>query len=1362
MDPLKTQRPLYVKEETHMTTSPINLSPSTPLTSVAKIQFIADYWKGLVLNGPFENQEEMEMLCKTYLSEEEGAAAINAQAEGAAFFKDRPNDLNTYHSTVAYSLCSMNLFLPSSLNSDTPEKIDLWHVALQIVGILRSRLKDPFALQCEEKGGQIHLFTHNGFHLCIPYSEKNALEKLEAHLKERPADFVLIFEQVLKLFFPSMANAQLTLEQVAEKLLEISPTSLKEIAPLIKVLQTQAEHANIFIHLAEEESKKENPNLSFFKEKLFIEAFDEDQQNRLALTYASVWLKSKEQNIVSALPSPQWLFDHLKDRPEGPLELLCLHPNSGPLWNEFNPGAPLLLKQAPTLEGALLPYALKKVRANPNPQLLIAYLNRLMEDRAAFITHGPSLIKLLEQYDVETDCIVNLLNFITDHCPDTFSEIGAFLEKHVKILPASVWGALSNLQDPLPFLFLDIERFIGKIRDKDDKQLASITSDLVKNKNWGRYLSLITNIAKQPNPLVGCFKKKFKDEGFSDEQKNEIAKAFATILVKKCDRDIINALPSVQWLFDNLLEADLVVQLLALWPPKIKVTISNPLWLAQNLSTLPDGFASFLQKNQSLLNKDDWHSAFPVLLSNFPKQAPSLLPLWKVCKKPDQNKLYSECVNASAKKTFDTIPAMILGVTAPPKPSQLEVLFSQNPKTTETLTKILDQFKKIGCKDKDKWRQFFNELPTPIDGLLLKKIFSTWSELFPLAKATKEEGELWALALTIFFTSSNILSDELWGIFEAKPGVVFARFTSEYARACVKTVLLHGTDYGWKLKDEAVDIQAETFIFHLHVFFTDVQKTLCEPWSLLTREQRLNLAHLLACKEEPPLTPLGHNHLKMQRWGSDLDNDSPILILQKFCERPYRPHDKKEQSSLLEWLDQEWKAHRNDLTLSQGINLVQYWANVYSDQANEEQKNGGPKPFHTIDQLHEKWQTVVTDQWAPSAQDKASIDRLFITATFYILNAIEKNSPVQDAPPPLFDTIHSQTKKFIKEEPRFQLQFELLYKLSFFPNPDITWVRDILKTFNTFLTMHSHLKLETIVHFSKKLPPYMEVLGKDPQPQDLDQLKAVFKTIFKTDAILSAKPTQAYGLKPILKQLCDGLTQAPKLDRCVFEILMAGLESAESVKMQNRYAIFIHGDKETLWNLSLIIGEFFLARSLPTMDSPDLICLIGSIPPYLMGNLILHLKKKCQQTEDPVSASLSLARLFWYMPSEIVQTFTTHLSNLFDLTPSFKTKTDDPYLCLSGVCWAVALNRLFKENLIKPILHKELLKQEKIFIKEFVLYILSILTETDCDTSINWIKMVADLKREATTPVIIECLKNHKTSSNMITSKLETLSQEIR
>jgi hypothetical protein len=290
-------------------------------TSTSKTQLIGYYWASMTLDGPLDNQEEMQKKVESYLQQEGTAGVLNAWEEGKKHFQARPADLNTYYCTVVYSLHAMNITtFPPALNASLPQtsqNVDLWHVAFQIVGLLRSRLPQAGPLHCEEKKGQLHLFTKAGFHLCLPCNQKGAIDKLEANLKKYPQDQVLVFDQVLKLLsetpLPPKDNGSLSLKEVAQELLSLSPTNFKEIEPFIKILRSKPEHAEAFVQLAESESKKEKPNLPFFRKQLKIENFTKEQQNRLSLAYGQVWLKSKDQDILSALPSIQWLFEHIKE-----------------------------------------------------------------------------------------------------------------------------------------------------------------------------------------------------------------------------------------------------------------------------------------------------------------------------------------------------------------------------------------------------------------------------------------------------------------------------------------------------------------------------------------------------------------------------------------------------------------------------------------------------------------------------------------------------------------------------------------------------------------------------------------------------------------------------------------------------------------------------------------------------------------------------------------------------------------------------------------------------------------------------------------------------------------------------------------
>jgi hypothetical protein len=289
-------------------------------TSTSKTQLIGFYWASMTLGGPLDNQEEMQKKVGSYLQQEGPAGVLNAWEEGKKYFQERPADLNTYYCTVVYSLHSMNIAtFPPALNaslSQTSQNVDLWHVALQIVGLLRSRLPQGGPLHCEEKKGQLHLFTKAGFHLCLPYNQKGAIDKLEANLKKYPQDQVLVFDQVLKLLSATPLptdNESLSLKEVVQELLSLTPTNFKEIEPFIKILRSKPEHAEAFVHLAESESKKEKPNLPFFRKQLKIDNFTEDQQNRLSHAYGRVLLTSKDKDILSALPSSQWLFEHIKE-----------------------------------------------------------------------------------------------------------------------------------------------------------------------------------------------------------------------------------------------------------------------------------------------------------------------------------------------------------------------------------------------------------------------------------------------------------------------------------------------------------------------------------------------------------------------------------------------------------------------------------------------------------------------------------------------------------------------------------------------------------------------------------------------------------------------------------------------------------------------------------------------------------------------------------------------------------------------------------------------------------------------------------------------------------------------------------------
>jgi hypothetical protein len=1199
----------------------------------------------------------------------------------------------------------------------------------QVVLALHTKIRTK-PLVCSEQANGLHA-SHPQLHLVMKADFEKALGKLEQFLESDPTLCCSLVAEILTWFF------DLATEEIA--------------------VTQEDRWSSDFKHLYEKlySSKKH------YAAALYLNCLIHGQHltgtDLIALPNA---LEETDilmlEQILQSLCILEIPPDVLKSK-EAALQFLCLQPSCAPLWEEFHPDQEFLLKIAPTLDAKLLPPALKHVREKPSLELLTAYLDRLMQDKTMFVAQAPSLILLTAKYGVAPDFALKLVHYMTKNCPETLLEIAPFLNKH-----PITWDALLEVKNRARFLSFFAEqkddRLVNKIiSDKREDELPLLTSHLLKNKDSVRYLSLLGSLAAQKNPPLGCFKKAVSKDEFSPEQQKELASAFAHVLLKQMNHDIIQALPSPQWLFDNLSDATLFVNLLLAFPTKYKITVTDPVWLVQNLTDLPSGFTVYLQKNQERLKNLKWNEALRHLLSRFPKEK-LFLDLWNLSKTKEQSAIYQECLNAFAKKDFDTIPNTLAGKK---ETCRLDPPLSNKPLPLENPKKALAQLKKEQCQDKHKWTLFFKAVsllpPTSLEQNFMRETYSLWSKLFPLSQIKPDDGDFWTVAMQTFFSPPLLLSLELSCLLQSDPLPLILSLSPDNGKKCIAIFVKHGITYTWTLYDNAEKKQGSEFASRLYQFFTNSSLTakIGNPWMVLPTMTQIDLALLACSTNESSVAQEGHLQFIQLQAEAEMDKDP--LPFQLFCGRPYFPKERGAQFLLLQWIDEQWSLYRHQLDFKQKVELISYLANAHAQDIDSQQTQA---LLYDSARLYAKWQELATQNWAPLPPEQQQImgqspltvaeNHLssFLTATYFVASAIKKPHPGQLPHKPLLAKIKDEALQFISSNASdptyFSTHYTCLFDLSYTDKAELSsaWMTDRVKTVDALLSQHQPSQAITS-SFAERLPDFLEVLAQDPSDACLNALKSLFLTLMKIGSFALTDPSEHYSWSFLLIQLSKAAPGSPGIEKLAYELFLSLLEQKQQDETLVSHPIS-----------AMTFCKFFLMQPLQSITEDDLSKAVHLIEVDQMGLIIDGLKAilKSHNTAR-FGVNISLARLFCFMPLKMAQTFAKqHLSNPESIILTFNPKVAGDLQLLGRAYWLKAVDRLS----LLPLQTKRLL------LKEFMLRVLLGLNDKNVATYLPLIKTVAASKNQETLALILEHLDNYKPQSDSIASQLKLLSQEIR
>ena len=1270
-----------------------------PLTSDPKI--LGTYWAYLTLGGALFNQKEAEKQGTEILKKHGMPAILAAFQEGKRSLPQGPEILAAYYCNMVHFLKAQGIAMTQipelALTPKQKQQLDqnplgtvliqnkpLLPATLQLLGILHARQTPSFLCHLTASHLQIRW---QGLHLVLPYDLKRIEEEIELALQNDPEKFLLGISQILTTFLCLLREIVVNNEGMKIDILEVVYQKMRKDPRFYPT----ALYLDMLLHgkYADAAAILDLPSV--------LSAAVQEQKLTSVLSLLDIlFAKGPYAELFSKIKDS--ILAHPENTYQAALEplLVCQDPHIFPqAWKFYAtfPCSSFFFSIASTLHTILLPSALSHLRqlflSSTNPlkaservELLTAYLLRLIEkEPSLFPSYGPQLLRLMAPL-IKTGAYdrlsaVKLLQNIIEKFPiylreiyplieelqPTQEEVPDLLDHLLEQIPSALNLATQDVKRALPlFAVYKDRRIVEKIQKMVEdaskpERLADLLESL-KNEPFflEDYVSIMEKLATYKNPPLPCFKKKLTkiEPLLTPSQKNRLALAYAIII--KQEQTIIHALPSLEWLFDQLQNANEFPTYFLLFlslTPRHKIDPSKALWIAEQLQATDDTrtfFAYLLRQNQNDLSSERWKKALQHLIATFPRlqETRPLLQLWGKVVTKEEKSLFNDCWNLYNKKAFDEMSARLNGSKKNQKVEAsneyVHALLSSSPLTPEDLKKAFSLLKKLPSPTNDLWALFFKHLVDSLDDELAKQAWQLWHQQHPVTAFSPDEELSWKRAICTCLSRPVSMQSEIAQFLQDDLKTLLLKATPEGCKSFTKIYMKICIAAFWPLEKTKTAKSVHT----LHSILSDpvLIDKIGNPWQLLEKKHEIYFILLLTYQTDEAISLAAHRQFVLAITENELSNNNDPYIFKIYSLSPYFPKNAQDQKTLHDWIEANWKLQKQTLNWQMACSLIQHLC-VFD--------YGFESVFKKWEEMAaEEWNSAETTTFAKKAisqvfPEKKSLSAPFLEVTCDVLTTLRRHHKIEQNPDLYLETIENKFKAFlIRHSPnesglleQFLIHFSLIYCQIGFKTPYMyKKTFKILEIILFYLRETSNEKgMQIIAEFATHLPLMLEFFSRNEDHEGLKSLQGNLNSMMEIPSIVIPNYLEPSSWGNILVQLCNTLSCTGHFALVEPFILKTFINCTNSNPIKNKNL------SKTLVQISIPpFVTSFLIHPLKTLQSADLKKIIETLSNTQIELVLAILTKSATSHTIQCLNSLAAARIVRYMKVQNIHA----LSHLFD------------------------------------------------------------------------------------------------------------------
>jgi hypothetical protein len=1193
---------------------------STPLSSQAlhdlivhrldltwKPHMVGKYVAMLTVGGPLFNQQEAETRALAIVPRCDLMVIFN---EGKKWIPRGSEPLSTYWDNMVYFLEAHGIAPPSQLIRETNSLLGL--AILQVVGALHARISTA-PVQFFLNNGQLHISST--FHHLLPCDVDKALQQVEHALEKEPSRCLSLVSHVLEEFFTACSQV---LEFMAEE---------KKEAVLLKLYSALRKEPKFYfagLYLGLLITCKPPNDTDIVDVPQAIAAAQ--QENKLLFT----------QNAISVLmqlsPHAELGAQIVAADHETASRLLLLSADlsiCSKAWELYPPDSKFLLSIAPTLDCQILPLALSRVRKQKESKVSEAFLERLMQEPALFLSYGPSLLNAyVNNKEYSRLFALRLLSYVMENKTSCLPELYPFL------------AVVCPTDEEAPHLVEKIRQVTTKLPEFLEflKTTPHFLPDFVK---------LVCELAEQKEPPFHCFKKSLKkiEPSLNQEQKKLLALAYGKVIekgiAKKQDKDLIQALPSLDWVFDNLHDhPDAYLSLFLALTPLPQAT-----WLLENLQTPSSQFTQYLVTHKQKLLTPSWRAPLRQFIGRFFNTPETKQLLWKELLTPDE-------WNLCAKKAYDEL---LLCLRPPPPVSvhqKIDALLSGQDLSVSQLSETLNLLNTLPLPiDRLLWGKFGQQLIKCSTPQLMQKLWQTWLKNHPPSKAEPLTVLSWEFIITLASCCRQLSGDEVDNFLHhhALPLVALAPNPEPVITYCLKL----GMNTFWPLNKKA----AQEKISSLYHFLAnkELRDKMRDPWKNLSPEEEVSLSLLLAQHPDEAIFTAGHTQFCLSQTTNEMRDNKPY-VFKSYCAKPYSPRSAQQRMEQLTWVEENWALHQDSLSWNETYFLVEHLYVTHVDNKRD--------PAELIP-IIEKWKKLTIlfkkEQLQISLREQKNLNTSLLDLTYCFVKTLTDTHP---EPLPLLNEIHNKIVPLLVGDDlsHFQLSFPLICI------PKIAIVgqelSQLLQKIYTYVSSSKPDIADLMIFFIQYLPQILSDISDSED--DLECVKKIFFSMMKMDELTGIKQHPLLPWATVLQRLCLSMSSKhERLERFALETFTYCLSRDRGNQVSGM----------AVGRTAICFAAYFLSQAFQTLQPEHLRQAIQDMPEPQIGPMLLHLFNSPDVKRFRAPFNLSGARLFRYMNSSLAAKLAPiYLDDFSKMVLPFNPNSSHPLQFLIRTEWILAIN----------------------------------------------------------------------------------------